>query len=83
MYILKYVYICIYTHECAERDFRHTFSVIRIMRIEKLKRIGCKPTAVILLSYFSSVTTHFVYVVSKWHHPALLKMSPDPSSTPS
>lgn len=82
MYILKYIYICIYTYECTERDFQHTFTVIKIMIIEKLRRIGCKPQAVILLSYFSSVTTHFVYVVSKWHHPARLKMSPDLSSTP-
>lgn len=81
MYILKCLSICTYTYECAERDFRHTFTAIKIMVIEKLKRI-CKTQAVILLSYFSSVTMHFVYVVSKWLHQARLKMSPDLSSTP-
>lgn len=65
MYLLKYLSICTYTYECAERDFPHAFTVIKIMVIEKLKRIGCKTQAVILLNYFSSVTVHFVYVVSK------------------
>lgn len=83
MYILKYIYICIYTYECAERYFRRTFTIIKIMIIEKLKRIGCKTQAVILLSYFSSVTTNFVYIMSKWHHPPRLNMSPNLSPTPS
>lgn len=88
-----YKYVCTYSHvytyayveiyECAERDFRHTFMAIKIMIIEKLKRIGCKTQTVILLSYFSSGSTNFVYVVSKWHHLAWPKMSPDPSSSPS
>lgn len=64
MYRLKYIHICVYTYECAERDFRHSFTVIKITIIEKLKRIGCQTQAVILLSYFSSVTTRFVYIMS-------------------
>ena len=42
MYILKHIYICTYTYECAERDFQHTFTVIKIMIIEKLKRLFVK-----------------------------------------
>lgn len=75
MYILKYIYVCIYTYECAERYFRRAFTVIKTMKIEKLRRIGCKTQAVILLNYFSSVTTNFVYIMSKWHHPLWLNVS--------
>lgn len=47
------------------------------MIIEKPGGVAWETQAVILLSYFSSVTTHFVHVLSKWHHPA---QSPEDAS---
>jgi len=38
MYILKYIYMCIYTYEGIERYFRHSFTVIKIMIVEKLQK---------------------------------------------